>query len=153
MKTLFIYSFYDINTPQKPMITPETAQMGISYISSLLKMHGHDTSLLVLGRTSGRLNYGIIDKRLSEFKPDIVAFSTVSTEYSFVTGLARHIRKNSPKTYLIIGGAHVSLNPEGVLSDYNALCIGEGEFPVLELVSQLSKGAKPAGIQNLWIKD
>ena len=48
---------------------------------------------------------------------------------------------------------HASLNPRTVLDDaFDALCIGEGEHPTLELVSQLQAGLSPGGIPNLWIK-
>lgn len=48
----------------------------------------------------------------------------------------------------------MSLNPEEVLEDgFDALCIGEGEYPALELVSQMEKGREPSGIANLWIKN
>lgn len=153
MNILFLYSLYEINTPEKPLLTPETAQMGISYISALLKKHGHKTSLLVMSRTSGdKFNHSTVEDRISEFKPDVIAFSSVSTEFRFITELAAYTRRLRPSAYLIAGGAHVSLNPEGVLDHFDALCIGEGEFPMLELVSQLSNGIKPKGIQNLWIR-
>jgi radical SAM superfamily enzyme YgiQ (UPF0313 family) len=53
----------------------------------------------------------------------------------------------------LIGGPHVSLNPEGVLEDgFDALCIGEGEYPAREIAEQIEKCKEPSGIANLWIK-
>jgi radical SAM superfamily enzyme YgiQ (UPF0313 family) len=70
-----------------------------------------------------------------------------------MAGIAKYIKNHYPDIYLIFGGPHASLNPdEVILSDCDALCIGEGEYPVLELVSQLEKGVTPSGIANLWIK-
>ena len=47
----------------------------------------------------------------------------------------------------------MSLTPaEEMLEIFDALCIGEGEYPGLELVEQLSEGKSPSGIMNLWIK-
>ncbi len=54
----------------------------------------------------------------------------------------------------MVGGPHVSLNPDDILSDsFDALCIGEGEHSTLELVSQLENNIVPTGIPNLWIKN
>ena len=54
---------------------------------------------------------------------------------------------------MLAGGPHASLCPEEcILAAFDALCIGEGEEPTLELAQQLEKGLSPSGIQNLWIK-
>jgi len=153
MKILFIYSLYNIATPEKPLRSPELIQFGISYISSYLKSHGYDTQLIVLSRLSGKRNEGIIKDHIEGFKPDIIAFTPITTEYGFIRTVARYIKKNFPKIYLLIGGFHVSINPDGVLEDFDALCIGEGEAATLELVRQLESGKNPSGILNLWIKN
>ncbi|MBN1384715.1 MAG: B12-binding domain-containing radical SAM protein [Elusimicrobia bacterium] len=152
MNILFIYSLYNIATTRKPLITPETIQFGISYISSFLKRHGHSTRLMVLSRISGKKNENMINEYIEKFKPGLICFTAVSSEYEFISNLARYIKNRFPEIYLVIGGAHVSLNPEGVLDNFDALCIGEGENPTLELVSQLGKSIRPSGIPNLWIK-
>lgn len=46
------------------------------------------------------------------------------------------------------------MNPaDAAESIFDAICIGEGEYPTLEIASQLEKGVKPHGIMNLWIKN
>lgn len=153
MNILFVYSVDDILTPDKPLRTPAQMQFGISYMSSILKQGGHSTRLIVLSGILGKANEKAIDSYFNEFRPRVACFTTVSTEYAFIAGIARYIKKNHPDTYLLIGGPHVSLNPEEILADgFDALCIGEGEYPALELVSQLEKGETPSRIQNLWIK-
>lgn len=153
MNILFIYSLNVIESTSKPLQTPEQMQFGISYISSFLKEHGHQTKLIVLSRVSGRKNRNIIDEYLKRFYPKLICFTAVSTEYQFIANIAKYIKSHYPDIYLLVGGPHVSLNSEEVLlDDFNALCIGEGENPTLELLSQLEKGVLPSGIPNLWIK-
>jgi len=152
-KLLFIYSLYNIASAEKPLRSPELIQFGISYISSYLKRHGYNTELIVLSRLSGKKNLKMIDEYMEKFKPEIVAFSPITTEFDFIKSIARYIRKKFPAVYLIIGGFHVSINPQGVLDDFDALCIGEGERPVLELIEQLKENKVPSGIPNLWIKN
>ena len=56
--------------------------------------------------------------------------------------------------FLIAGGSHVSLNPGKAITDsFDAICIGEGEYPLLELADLLEQGLNPYKIQNLWIKN
>lgn len=153
MNILFIYSLYDIASPRKPLVTPEVMQFGISYISSYLKSRGHNTGLGVLSRISGQKNKEMIDERIKDIRPGAIFFTAVSTEYDFISSLARYIRDRFPEIYLVIGGPHVSLNPEGVLGNFDAVCIGEGEEAALELVGQLEKGLRPSGIPNMWLKN
>jgi len=143
-----------INSITKPLYGPHQMQFGISYISSFLKAHGHETRLVVLSRVSRRRNWKIIDECLRKFCPRLICFTAVSTEYQFIANVARYIKNHHPDIYLLVGGPHVSLNPNDALfGDFDALCIGEGEYPVLELVSQLEENLHPSGIPNLWIKN
>jgi len=154
MNVYFIYSLMTIDSASKPLHTPELMQFGISYISSFLKQQGHQTKLIVLSRVLGRRNRNIIDKHLLRFKPKLICFTAISSEYQFITGMAKYIKSRYPDIYLLVGGPHVTLNPDKILlDDFDALCIGEGEYAVLELVSQLEKGNVPSSIPNLWIKD
>ena len=150
MKVLFVYTREMPQSPDKPLVDLEAIQFGISHISSYLKAHGHQTRLLVMTRRS---DFSEIDRLMMEFEPQVVCCTAVATEYLFVEKIAKYIRKGYPGRYLVIGGVHVSLQPtEDMLDTFNALCIGEGEQPMLELVDQLQQHAEPAGIANLWIK-
>lgn len=133
--------------------SPAQMQFGISYISSVLKEYGHDTKLIVLSRMLGENNIKIIDKSIAKFSPRLICFTTVYTEYRLIKNLAKYIKNRYPHIFLLAGGPHVSLDPGECITDgFDALCVGEGEYPTLELVSQLEKGRQPSDIPNLWIK-
>lgn len=150
MKVLFVFSLQDYQSPIKPLHNQEQIQFGISYISSLLKSKGHMTDLLVVTRGTKK---SFVYSYIKRMNPDIVGFTAVATEYKFILSLARYIKSKFSSIFLIIGGPHASLNPDSVIKGaFDALCIGEGEFPILELVEQLSTGIKPTNIKNLWIK-
>jgi len=151
MNVLFIYTLAEApSPPAKPLNSWTKIQMGISYISSVLKAAGHRTRLLVPKRRHFESG---VDKAIRDFSPDMICFTAVSTEYPFVEKAASYIRDKAPDIDLVIGGPHVSLQPERVSrGPYDVLCVGEGEYPLLELASALREGRKPAGIANLWIK-
>lgn len=80
----------------------------------------------------------IENEYIKRFNPKLICFTTVSTEYQFIADIAKYIKNRYKDIYLLIGGPHVSLNPDDILSDgFDALCIGEGKHFTLELVSQL----------------
>jgi anaerobic magnesium-protoporphyrin IX monomethyl ester cyclase len=151
MHILFITSDHNISNKSDHSLDYYSLLFGISYISAVLKAHGHDTKLLYLVNSDD--NDNIIDNYIASFAPKLICFTFVATEFHFIAGIAQRIKDNYPEIYLLAGGPHASLCPEeGILAAFDALCIGEGEEPALELVQQLEKGLSPSGIQNLWIK-
>lgn len=153
MRVLFIHSMFMIETPEKPLHAASQIQFGISYISSMLKKHGHETRLIILCNYSGKTNYTMLDDYIKKFNPEMICVTAFSTAFDFLNEIALYVKNTYPHIYRIIGGPHASLNPDDVINgNFDAVCIGEGEYPVLDLVNQLEKGKKPSGIPNLWIK-
>lgn len=153
MNILFIFSLDHVNTAQKPLYSYDQIQFGISYISALLKQKGYQTNLVILSKLFGDKNYLTIDAYIKKHKPGLICFTTVATEYEFIASIASYIKSKYPDIFLLVGGPHVSLNPETVIKDnFDALCVGEGEYPALELASQLKKRKRPSNIHNLWFK-
>lgn len=150
MNILFIYSQQDSQSTAKPLQRSEHIQFGISYISALLKKNGHRTKLIVLTRETRRKKLG---ECINNFYPALICFTSVYSEYRFISEIAQYIKERYPHIFLLAGGVHVSLRSEdGLSGPFDALCIGEGEYPTLELVEQLQRGVMPSGIPNLWIK-
>ena len=154
MDILFVASYdRDQLLPNGRLKYPTGVQMGISSISAVLKKNGHRTQLLVLSRNFNDRNYELLDERIRGFRPKLICFTAVVTEYGTIRDFARYVKRADPSIYLAVGGVHATLNPQDVIvDDFDAVCVGEGEMPTLELVSQLEKGQTPSGIPNLWIK-
>ena len=112
MKILFIYSVESALSIKKPLGSPLYIQFGISYLSSFLKQFNHDTKLLVLSRSFGNKNYDIIRKKIENFKPKIIGFYSVASQYKFISNISKFIKSNYPEIFLIIGGPHATLNPD-----------------------------------------
>ncbi len=149
MNVLFVHSEEDAYSPEKPVSLWERMQFGISYISAFLKQAGHDTRLVVLTGTTRQL----IQDHIEEFNPRLVCCTAVFSQHGFMSEVAREVKRGHPEIFILIGGPHASLDPESCLAgDFDAVCVGEGEEPTLELVEMLERGEEPAGIRNLWIK-
>ncbi len=153
MKVLFLHSTTEAGSLRKPLQSLEQMQFGVSYISSLLKQHGHETELLVLNSVAGRKNRPLIEQTLAALEPGLVCCTAVATEFEFIRSMAECVRQEAPGSFLLGGGPHVSLNPEQCCNPpFDAVCIGEGEYPTLELANRLDNGDEPRGIMNLWIR-
>ena len=151
MNILFVFSKKDANNYHKPLTIRTDIQLGVSSISALLKAYGHQTSLMVLCHKTPK---HVLIETINDFKPQLICFSAVFSEYDLIAHIAMFIKSNYPRIFLLAGGVHVTLNPQNVINDaFDAICIGEGEFPTLELVQQLAMNQIPKQIPNLWIKN
>ena len=153
MKLLFVYSAQKTIVKEKPLLGQEGISHGISSIAGLLKEHGHECQLVVLDRVWKKQNIRILAEKIERFNPRIVAFTAVHSEFEFICEVASRVKNIFPHLFLLAGGVHITLNPdEEYLSLFDAICLGEGEEPTLELVQRIESSEPLTGIQNLWIK-
>ena len=138
--------------------------LGIEYLSAVLKQAGHRVDLLfspglddIFYFRNKFLNIFNNEDRLLEkaekFSPDLVAFSSTTNEYPYVTHMANRLKQrlNVP---VIVGGIHPTAVPDLVLSNPNVdmICRGEGELAILELVNKMEKGMDFYNTRNIWFK-
>ena len=153
MKVLLVYSTRACVGSQRPLAFMHNIHVGLSYISAFLKSKGHIPRLAVLDSEAPDRSFAVVESIVSEWRPSLVAFTAVSTQYPFVTAIAARLKQRWPDTFLLIGGAHASFETASVMRDiWDAACVGEGEYPTAELIAQLEAGQVPHGIPNLWLK-
>ncbi|MFH1149553.1 MAG: radical SAM protein [Actinomycetota bacterium] len=149
MRVLFVHSEEDYYSPEKPIEGYERMQFGISYISSLLRQHGHETRMVVPTPET----VDVVEEHIREFDPGLVGFTSVYSVYKFLARVAARVKRSHPDLPLVVGGPHASLRPEECLAGaFDIVCVGEGEHATLELVEQMEAGREPSGIPNLYIK-
>ncbi|MBU2257587.1 MAG: B12-binding domain-containing radical SAM protein, partial [Candidatus Omnitrophica bacterium] len=123
----------------------EDEQLGIMYLSGILKRHGHATGLI-------KADYEVIFRKLQDKVPTILAYSTLGYYFNYYLELNKRI-KNRFKVFSIFGGPYPTSNPK-IIENYgvDAVCVGEGEYPILELSDCLASGKSIENIRNLWVK-
>lgn len=143
MKILFVYP--DINVRGGAL----SYHFGIGSLSAVLKTRGHQARLHY---SFGNYNATALARTAAEWRPDIIAFSAVSPQYQHVRRLFRDLPPF--QAFTILGGQHATLAPECLeeIEGLNAVCLGEGELPLLELAAALETGGDLNAIRNLWIK-
>ena len=152
MRILFVYPG-SISRNEQPL--------GIMYISAVLKQHGHETSLfrLVPGDdVRFDLKVGEIkvklENKIVSFQPDLIGFSVISTVFRRSLILAEFIKQKS-EAKIIFGGAHPTVDPDNTIGKgpIDMVCVGEGEYAMLELVTNMEHGGDIRNIKNICVKE
>lgn len=152
MKVMFVFSVERGPSLRTPVISFGGIPLGISYISAVLRHAGFSTDLVVLRSENQQASLSLMAEKMQTCRPSIVAFTCVSSQYPFIRRVAEMIKHQWPQVFLILGGPHVSLNAEDCArAPFDALCIGEGEYPMLDLAQKMSASAGVSGIPNLWL--
>lgn len=152
MNILCVYSLTTYSL-KKELYSPGDIPFGISYVATVLKQSGHNVKLVVITPTTK------LEKKFKDifkgFHTDMVCLTSVSSQMPLIRKIGYAIRKAAPRTFIVMGGVHPTLNPDDTISaDFvDAVCVGEGEEAVIELSEQLQAGTAPSGIKNLWIKN
>lgn len=144
MKVLFIFPI-----PSAKYIFVDF-QNGIASISAILKQKQHETSLWV----SDALNTSEITHKIEKFQPGLVGCSYTSDQSVLAEKMISFIYDQFHLP-IIAGGPHPTVCPEETIRirGVKFLCVGEGEYPMLELVKALEKNEDYRHIQNLWIDE
>lgn len=125
---------------------------GIAFLSAILKQGGHQTRLInVNDRLNGPLDLEAIRRQVLDFQPGVLCFSITTNQHQYARLIARSIRSywDAP---LVAGGVHVTMAPDEVSeeNDFDYLCVGEGEYGLLDLVDELERGSKGESVENIW---
>jgi len=125
-------------------------QHGLASISALLKKHGFTSiSLIHIDSESALPKW---QSYINKHKPDILGIYSTTEQFPYIKKLIENIHKD---IFTICGGPHPTCNPMCIkdLSRLDAVCIGEGEYPMLELTTALKHGRDHLKIKNLWFRD
>jgi len=142
MKILFVYS----NSLGLPYY-----HFGIGSLSSVLKKEGHEVILLDLTFNSNKKRSL---KTLKSFNPDVICFSSNSSEFENVKNLAK-LFKNESDAFIVCGGIHPTVAPEEVISNscFDAICIGESEEAIAEFLRKKEKKQDYYKTKNFWFRE
>jgi len=91
-------------------------------------------------------------KKVAEFQPDLIGVSLVEDTWPQGKRLIEAVRDYPAP--VIVGGVFPTLAPEIPLRspDVDMICVGEGEYAIVELATRLWKGEDHTGVKNLWVK-
>lgn len=142
--------------------------IALQALSAVLKQHGHEVELVYDQALFDDKNYlcikwlarlldqkELVLQRIVELEPDLVAFHVQAVQYREMRELAARLKKIY-RVPVIFGGIHPHSAPEAVLLPedpaVDAICLSEGEYPLLELCDSIEAGKIDYSIKNLWFR-
>jgi len=147
------------------LISPylDVVAIGIRGISSFLKSHGHECELVFLPDHESLLKD---DPHFEERYPKslmdgvveacsgskIIGLSLMSNYFDRAVQITQAL-KAGLDTPVVWGGIHPTVIPDDCLNYCDIVCVGEGEYPMLNLIRAMERNDDVHGIKGLWFKE
>ena len=137
---------------------PETQReyiLGLPYLASALRVHGyHNIRVLNYFHMPWSETERLTIKTLEDFNPDVVLIScfTINRVSGHKTAILS--KKYNPSIKVIMGGMHPAFLYDQILSNFpvDAVCIGEGEQTIVELIDAFKSNSPLDGIKGIAFK-
>lgn len=137
--------YFDINTGYFPGVNH-----GLATLAAVCRKNGHSFSFEHLSKKE--LAEEVVKNALQN-KPDVIGFSFSTNQRQYVESYSDAIFEKT-KALQIAGGVDPTVAPEDVLKikHINGVCIGEGEYALLELLKRIDKKKNIFDIESFWWK-
>jgi anaerobic magnesium-protoporphyrin IX monomethyl ester cyclase len=112
----------------------------LTYLASYIRKFGENRHQTVIADENTGQN---VIKMIIENQPDVIGITATTPQITRAHEIATIIKKRMPATPIVLGGAHVTLEPTRTLSwgnNFDAAVLGEGEKTFLELLEHLEGG-------------
>ncbi|MGZ5500060.1 MAG: B12-binding domain-containing radical SAM protein [Methylobacter sp.] len=129
MRVLFVYT--NVNGFHENCYSP-----GLAYVVSSTRANGHITELVII---RSKEDYLLAIKEVENFKPHVVGFSAVSSQFGVVKEIAALIKKHDENIITVCGGVHPTIYPNCILEakSLDGIFIGESEIAFVEFLHKL----------------
>lgn len=137
MKILFIYP--PITPIEKNQIVKSHPPMGILYLATYIRNLGYQVK--VLDALAEKLSWLQIKKRIKKYSPDVIGISVMFTAYyQDALKLSKKIKNNFPNIKIVLGGAHISIDPDTCIKNnfIDFAIFGEGEKTFEHLLKEIN---------------
>ncbi len=131
---------------------------GVASLAGVLHANGHELELLHVSDKHKEIpSSDEINCIIEEKQPGLLGWSAMTQQMPWIEEQSKEVRRAFPELPQIIGGVHCTMVPDEVhqsrLFDY--VCIGEGEYALLELMNALENNQPTEQIPNLrlWRDD
>lgn len=120
--------------------------LGPMYLSRAVKDAGHEMKALFLPDPHWLTKF-------EEYEPDVVTYSVLTGAHRGIYDLNKFL-KSKFDFFSIMGGPHVTFVPDDVKRpEIDAVCMGEGEGSMVELLDTLEAGGDWRKVSNLAYSD
>ena len=140
MNVLFVYS--NING-----FHYDNYHFGLASLVSVTRQAKHNVKVVIITKTS---EYNSLLNEVKLFKPDLVGFSSVSSQYHFVKDMATLIKEEFSLIITVCGGVHPTICTDALLETkmIDGFFVGESELSFLELLAKIDEGKEYKDTDN-----
>lgn len=151
VRVLLVYPDYT-DRDQKFRSSGGSYSEGLASISAVLKQGGHEVGLMHLLNLHSESDFKRRLRDLGEY--DIVGFSVRTTAFPDCKEYIKWTREECPDVFILCGGYHCTLVPDEVLAvdGVGSVCVGDGEYAMLELCDKMRDGLDYTGVESLYFK-
>ncbi|MFH0917536.1 MAG: radical SAM protein [Candidatus Omnitrophota bacterium] len=138
--------------PDDTQIVIRMAPIGLLSIAAYLIQTGHQVKIFDGQNSLNNLNLQKVMAGVNTFKPDMIGFSAVTSNFMNAYFLAEAIKCRAPQIKIVFGGVHVSALRGKILEKFSAIdfiVTGEGE----KAMADLAGGAPAQTIQGLVFRN
>ena len=123
--------------------------LGLCYLAAVLKQKKYEVE--IIDAAVEGLSLEKVMKRIAKFSPQIVGVITFTACKHSSYEAVREIKTRFPGIKVVIGGPHITSNPEDLLGcpEADMAVIGEGENTFRELVESIEKGEDASRVKGL----
>ncbi len=123
--------------------------LGLGYISSYLKLKGHEVRILFLNNDDEEKAEKIFLETIDNFLPDIVGFQVFSMVRTSTFSMIEKLKEKNIK--IVLGGIHVTIMYEQVLKKFPhvVIVLGEGEVTLSEIADTLKNNTDIFNVKGL----
>lgn len=127
--------------------------LGLAYLAAVLEREGIPVGLMDAAVEGFSMAETV--ERVRAFAPDVVGVTSTTNFFGNALELAGMLKAALPALPVIIGGPHATRNAEAILVEhacFDAVCVGEGERTILELVNALGGGMSMTDVNGIAFK-
>lgn len=131
--------------------------LGLRYVSSCLKAAGHDVEMIFMSSKRDTAqpdwNAAAVEDLIERVRDrDLVGMGLMTNTFHRAVFLTERLRNAGVRAPIIWGGTHPTVAPDESLEVADAICVGEGEEPMLQFVEALESDHDPSDIGSLGFR-
>ncbi len=145
---LLVYpDFTDLDT--KKSFTGGNYSEGLASISAVIKQGGYNVKLFHMHYKYEEEEF---KKEIKKYNADLIGFSIRTTMFVYSKSIIKWAKEACQRSFIFAGGYHAMCAPLELLNidKIDAVCVGEGEYPTLELMNKMSNNKNYYDVKSFY---